>query len=159
DLLALRDPADPRRVEDDDADRGALDELAKGPARAERLARRGRHARRLREPRERVEVVHPDRVLEPRRLVVLERTCDPDRTRQVPERVELDHQLDAVADRLAHLAKRLDALAQILERDRLAARGLRVRIEWPDLHAGDALLEQALGERSRIGQEPVEVLV
>ena len=34
---------------------------------------------------------------------------------------------------------------------------LGVRVERPDLHAGDALLEQALGERACVGQEPVEV--
>jgi hypothetical protein len=43
--------------------------------------------------------------------------------------VQLDHQLDPVADGLAHLAERLDAPAQVLERDRLAAGGLGVRVE------------------------------
>src|SRR6185437_3070886 len=50
-------------------------------------------------------------------------------------------------------------LPEVVARDPLAAARLRVGVERPDLHPGDALLEQAVGEAAGVVQEPVEILV
>jgi hypothetical protein len=64
------------------------------------------------------------------------------RGRQAPQRMELHHDVHAIADRRANLAERLESFLQIGARDVLPVARFSERIEWPDLHPGDALLEQ-----------------
>ena len=73
--------------------------------------------------------------------------------------MELDHDVHAVADRAADLAERLERLVELGGADVEAARRLGGVVERPDLHAGDALAEQALGQLVGAVQERVEVLV
>ncbi len=73
--------------------------------------------------------------------------------------MQLDHDVHAVADRVADLAERLERLLELGRADVVAARALGGEVERPDLHARDALLEQALRELVGAVEEGVEVLV
>ena len=117
DLARLGEAAAPGDVEHDDAGGAGLEEIAEGPARAERLRGADRRRRGLGIAPEVAEAVHPDRVLVPEGLVGRERAGDGHRRQELPERMELDHDLHAVADRLADL----------LERDRAPSSGRRSR--------------------------------
>ena len=81
------------------------------------------------------------------------------RGRQVPERVQLDHDVHLVADRAADLAKRLERLVQLLRTDVVPAPALGGEVERPDLHAGDVLLEQAVRQLVGAMQEGIEIFV
>ena len=84
---------------------------------------------------------------------------DPDRRRMAPERVQLNHDVHGVAHRAAYLAERLQRPVEVARGDIVAVGLDRSMVERPDLHAGDALLQQA--ERQLVGavEEGVEVLV
>ena len=69
--------------------------------------------------------------------------ADPLGRGQIPERMELDHDVHAIADRLADLAEGLQRPVEIGVGDVAALAGRGISVEGPDLHAGDALLEQA----------------
>ena len=115
--------------------------------------------RAAREIRQRVEVVGPDRVLEPERLELLQRAHEALRRRQAPQPVQLDHDVHGRADGAADLAERLQAAVQVPRCDVGAAARLGVRIEWPDLHGRDVLAQQVGRELVGPGEEGVEVLI
>ena len=73
--------------------------------------------------------------------------------------MELDHDVHAVADRRADLAERLQAFLQVRPRDVLPVARFGERIERPDLHAGDSLLEERLRQLVGVVQERVEVFI
>ena len=73
--------------------------------------------------------------------------------------VQFDHDVHAIADRAADLAKRLQRLIEFLGADVVAAPALGREVERPDLHAGDALLEQAVRQLVGPVQERIEILV
>jgi hypothetical protein len=91
-------------------------------------------------------VAHLDRIFRPERAIFLERTRDALRLVEVPQRVELGHDLDAIADRRADLAVRLEPDLQIFRRQQTAVGSLGERIERPDLHRRVAFRQQALRE-------------
>ena len=94
---------------------------------------------------ERRHVAHLDRILRPERAILLERPRDPLGLVQIPQRVELGHDLDAIAHRLADLAKRLQRRPRDLRAEQeTAVAALGERIEGPDLHRGVAFGQQAL---------------
>src|SRR5687768_6247863 len=57
------------------------------------------------------------------------------------QRVELDHDVHAVAHGRTDLPEGLERLLQVFQGDVQPVRGLGVRIERPDLHGADALFE------------------
>jgi hypothetical protein len=73
--------------------------------------------------------------------------------------VELDHDVHLVADRGPDPAERLERRVELVGRYVEAAPALRGVVERPDLHAGDALLQQGVGEVVGAVEEGVEVLV
>ena len=64
----------------------------------------------------------------------------------VPVPVPLEHDLDPVADRLADPPEGLEALAHLVGGDVAPRPPPGDRVEWPDLHAPDAFVEQLLGK-------------
>ena len=88
-----------------------------------------------------------------------QRFGDPDRRQQLPHRMELDHDVHFVADRLADLVERLERRFQVGGGDVLAARLLGCVVERPDLHRRDAVGEQLLGQFAGAQQEAVEVVI
>ena len=151
DLARLREAAAPGDVEHDDAGRAGLQQVAEGPAAAQRL--RGRDRRRARRlvALEVGQAVHADRVFVPEGGVGRQRLGDLHRRQQLPHRVELDHDVHPVADRLADLLERLQRRLQVGGGDVLAARLLGGMVERPDLHRRDALVEQLLRPVRRRG--------
>ena len=95
----------------------------------------------------------------PVRVELGERAGEPLRHRQAPQRMELDHDVHAVADGLADLGERFERGIELGRRDVPAGRALGGDVEGPDLHAGDALLEQRQGKLVGAMQEGFEVLV
>src|SRR5216683_7176540 len=73
--------------------------------------------------------------------------------------MELDMDVDLVADRLADLLEGRQRLPQVRGRDVGAVRALRIGIERPNLHTAIALGNQAFGERAGIVEEAVQILV
>src|SRR5690606_24614931 len=84
---------------------------------------------------------------------------DTQRRGQRPHGVELQHDVHRVADALADLPQRLEPRAQLGRGDLLTVGLFRDGVEGPDLHRGHALFEQALGQRSGVGEEGLQVLV
>ena len=80
---------------------------------------------------------------------VLEGARDLQRRRQLPQRVVLEHDVDALADGGADRLDQPDRAAEILRVDVLAGARQRVGVERPDLHRGDAVLEQRERELAR----------
>src|SRR3712207_1893413 len=64
--------------------------------------------------------------------------------RQAPQRVELDHNVHLVADGLADLGERLKSYLEFGWGYVIAVAALGGEIERPDLHAGNALLQQRM---------------
>ena len=125
----------------------------------ERLADGERRPRRALDLGERVRARDPHRILDPGRLELVERARDPARGRDVPERVQLDHDVDRRADRRPDLPERLERAIEVGGTDVVPEARLGVRVERPDLHPGDALGEQVAGELVRTVEERIEVLV
>ena len=123
-----------------------LQQIAERGAAAERLAAAHRDRGRLRILLERGDVAHLDRILRPVGSELLQRAGDLLGLLQVPQRVELRHHLDAIADRLADLAPGRQPELQIRPGEQAARRALGQRIERPDLHRAEALGQQALGQ-------------
>ena len=73
--------------------------------------------------------------------------------------MHLDHDVHLRADGRADLLERFQPFPDLVGRDVVTATGHRVRIEGPDLHPADALLEQAVGELVGPVDERLEVLV
>jgi hypothetical protein len=73
--------------------------------------------------------------------------------------MQLRHDVDAVADRLADSLERLERAAQVGGRDVLAAGLLGGIVERPDLHRANAHVEQALRHLLRPREEALQVLV
>ena len=159
DLARLGDAADPAEVGHHDADGAAADELAIGKARGQGLAGGDRHAGGARELGQRIGIVHADRIFEPEGIELLQRRHDPLGRGQIPQGVELDHDVHAIADRLADLAEGLQRPVEIGAGDVAALAGRGIIVEGPDLHAGDALLQQARGQLIGMGQEGLEILI
>src|SRR5215467_16282227 len=62
--------------------------------------------------------------------------------------MELTHHLDAVADSKADLLENFEPLLHLGRADELTTSHRRGRVEWPDLHCGVALVDQAVREFS-----------
>ena len=159
DLLRLAQPTAPADVEHRDRGRLLLEHLAERPTRRQRFAGRGPDPRRLAECLQRIDIRRADRILEPVRLERLHRARDFHRGRQIPQTVHLDKEIDLVADPLANLLEWGHALLQVSGRDIVAAGRIGRMVERPDLHAGIALGDQALGEVVGAIEERVEILV
>ena len=78
------------------------------------------------------------------RLEGLQRPRDADGGRQAPERVQLDHDIHPVADRVPDLPEGFEPPLQPFRGDEEPASLLGIGIEGPDLHRRDPLREQAL---------------
>src|SRR5689334_22776185 len=66
--------------------------------------------------------------------------------RELPERVELDHDVHAIADPPTDFFKWRQRLLQVLARDVMAMSGFGSDVEWPNLHRGDSYGENRLGQ-------------
>jgi hypothetical protein len=106
---------------------------------------------------ETVEVIHEDRVFHPEIQTSSARQIFMPVGRSTGSVAR--HDVNSVANGLADPLERLQGLAQICGRNVLPLRRLRRVIEWPDLHAGDAHVEEAVGQLIRLGQKGVEVLI
>src|SRR6202035_3769116 len=96
---------------------------------------------------------------DPPGLEFLERAGDLLRHWDVPEAVQFDHNFDLISDGSPDLLDRSESGFEVGPRDVLTRGRLGSRVEWPDLHAADSLLDQALGQLVGAMQERVEVLV
>jgi hypothetical protein len=105
-----------------------------------------------------VQVMHRDRVLVPVDVELGQRGCDLQRRRQLPQAVVLDHDIDPIADRAPDRLDQGDRAPQILEGDVAAARGQGMAVERPDLHRGDAVLQQRLCELGRTPMLGVQIV-
>ena len=103
--------------------------------------------------------IQPERVFVPIGAIGLQRLRQPLRHGQRPERMELHHDVHPVADRAPDLLEGLQRPLQFLGRDVEAAGAFRGRVEGPDLHARDALVEQGQRQFIRAVQEAVQVLI
>ena len=89
----------------------------------------------------------------------LERARDLLRHGQTPQAVELDHDVHLLAHRIANLAKGFERQVKVGVADVLAVAFFGSRVKRPDLHAGDALGQQRLGQLSGAIQKAFQVFV
>ena len=148
-LRASERPPHQERSSMIDAGGAGLQKIAERPAGRQRLGGADRRGRSVGVALEAREAVHLDRVLVPERVERRERPGDRDGGQQLPQRMELDHDVHPVADRLADLLERLQARTSgrrgEMSTPRLAS---AAEIERPDLHRRDALGEK-LERRAR----------
>ena len=159
DLASLRDATDPADVEDDDLSAPAREQVAERGKPGERLADGERRPRCALDLGERVRTGDPHRILDPRRLELVECARDPACGGNVPERVELDHHVDRRADCGADLPERLERPIEVGGTNVVAETRLGIWVERPDLHPGDALGEQVAGQLVCTVEERIEVFV
>ncbi len=76
-----------------------------------------------------------------------------------PQRMQLRHDVHPAADRGAYLAERRHRLVQLRGRDGAALGRLGSKVEGPDLHRRDALLQQGVRELIGAVEEGVQVLI
>ena len=144
----LLDAGELRDVGLHDVHRLLVDVVAEVVERVDRLAHGNRHVERLRQlgmgPH--VEGVH--RLLEPGDVELLEPAAPDDRRLQIPDGVDVDHQLDGVADRLPHRLHPLEILPRVGPAE-LHLHGVEAAIDDP-LHVGDQFLG-APGQPAAVG--------
>ena len=100
-----------------------------------------------------------DRVFVPIGLVGLDLVSDQLCGGQVPQPVELHHDVHLVTDGPSDLLERLQPLAQLRGGDGEALGLVGDGVEGPDLHGGDSLLQQVLGQCPGIGHERLEIFI
>ena len=125
DLRGFGEPAGDAQVDPRVVDPLFLDQLAELPLRAKLLAGRQRHVVRGRNVLNESGVLAAQRVFDEERPERLDLLAQPDRIGQVQPGVDIEGQLDLVADRLAHglelLDRRLHRLARLQDLARPAA--------------------------------------
>ena len=152
DLLGLRQAAAPGQVEHDDAGGAGLQQLAEGPAECQASPRRrpGRGWRRRRSLK-----VRQASILIGSSCQKVSNGSSAWAMRIAVGRFHIEWNstmmsiLSPTASRI--LSERLQRRGQVGAGDVVAAGGLRRRIERPDLHAGDALLQQRRAPARRRG--------
>src|SRR5690606_31986788 len=152
-LEPLGDSATPAEVDDRDVDGPSLEERLVGvvPG-AETLADRDPCTRACAPGAEGLTVIGANRVLDPGGRESLQLTEDAFGALRRPERVQLDVQLEAVADGIPDCVEHSETEAEIS--------GLRAaalfcsEVEGPHLHAGEAFVAQLQGEPSGLIEEP-----
>ena len=159
DLARFREAAAPGQVEHDDAGRLGLEIVAEGVSIGQRLGGADPGLGVAGVFAEVLDVVEAERVLVPVGVELGEALGQLLRHGQAPERMELDHDVHLVADRLPDLAEGLQRRVQLLRADVPAGGAFGGDVEGPDLHAGDALLQQ--GVRQFVGpvEEAFEILI
>ena len=103
------------------------------------------------------EAVHAHRVLVPEGVEGLQRGRDPHCGRVPPQRMQLHHDVHPVSDGGANPAERLQRPVEVPGRDPVTVGLHRRVVERPDLHSGDALLQQAVRQLVGPVEEGVEV--
>ena len=89
----------------------------------------------------------------------LERARDLLRHGQSPQAVKLDHDVHLLAHRIANLAKGFERQVKVGVADVLAVAFFGSRVKRPDLHAGDALRQQRLGQFAGAVEKTLQVFV
>ena len=155
----LGEAADPAEVEHDDLSRSGLDQRPERSQAGQGLAHGHRDGGAGGEGGRRGQVVRLDRVLEPVHAQRLDGPGDLQRRAEVPDRVQLQHDVHRIADGLADLRDHGDPGAEVRGRDVIPLGRRRVGIERPDLHRADALVEQLPGELGRPVDGQLQVFV
>ena len=96
--------------------------------------------------------IHADRVFVPTGVERCQGTGNAHRRHELPQGMKLDHDVDLVANGFSDLLEGFERRLQVLSGNRPAPGFFRSQIKWPDLHGGNALVQQRL--RKFVG--PVE---
>ena len=158
-LARLAQAAAPAQVQHHHTGHAGLQVVLEGPFVAQGFAGADQGFAIARVLLEQVQAVHADRVFMPKGVEGLEGTCDLLRHRQAPQAVELDHDVHAVANRRADLAKRLQRQVQVGIADVLAVAALGRWVKRPDFHGRDAFTQQGLGHLVGPVQKSLQVFV
>ena len=158
DLARLRHAPTPGDVEHRVFGGAGFKQLLEGHLAAHALARDqghrggGRHFMIL------LEIARHQHVLQPHRLIGLQRVRDADGGRHIPLGVEFDGDLDLFSKRVAQLLDRGDRLVDLVPGDELVLVVGREPVERPDLDALDAAgIDQLAHDLFRLGVEIVFV--
>ena len=157
-LACLGDPSAPHRVDHEDVRAAKLKDPPELPACHQVLAGEYRDRRLLTEGGEDAGIIRADQVLDPGRLVLLERMRDLDRGRERPEAVALDHDVHLTTHGLADLPYRLEPRLQVTVVNSDAALLLGEDVERPYLHRRDPFRQQIAGELVGMGTKCLQVV-
>ncbi len=91
-----------------------------------------------------------DGILEEKNVVRFQCSDDPLHAGPVPAEMTLDPDLHGCSHGLTDLLNGMQATGHILWGDILASAGMTIRVERPDLHSTDAIIQQLTGELTGI---------
>ena len=153
DFHPVRDAAHPQQIDHDDVHRARLEHVAERRDAVHVFAAGHRRGQRIGDAREPWKVIVRRHVLPPVEVDVLEPPADVDRLMHAPALIDVAHQVDVRADRLAHQARALD-----LARRRGVARQRELHLHLPEalLHQRRRRLHHVL-QRERAHQRAARI--